>query len=345
MRNLSLSVSLACGVMLAASTAGEYRISGPFTHDNLSIFLIHGKAGGRTYLTLKDALEQKKVAVYETQNVNQLAIENKSEEDVFVQGGDIVKGGQQDRLITNDFVLPARSGRMPVAAFCVEPGRWTQRGAEPAKMFNSSTETVSNKDMAIASRSNKSQQEVWREVAKAQDGLEANAPRVLSAGGGNVGGVASGVASAIADPVRAPASPSSLQLTLESKAVTDAVEGYIKALSGAINGKPDVIGFAFAVNGEVNSADIYASPALFQAMWSKLLKSSAVEAVRRSRKDQKFPAVPVSAIETLLGGVKDAKESTMEVGRVKLVSRDAGKQLMFESRDGEVWIHRNYIQK
>jgi hypothetical protein len=330
MRTANLFASLACSVLLAASAPDDYRVSGPYTHDNLSIFLIHGKSGGRDYLTLKDALEQKKVVVYETHNVNELAIENLSDKDVFVQGGDIVKGGQQDRVISNDFVLPAKSGRLPISAFCVEPGRWTQRGAESAARFSVSTDTVVNKDMAIAVKEKKNQAEVWKEVAKAQAGL--------------AGGVSVGTATQTVS-VQAESSPSSLQLTLESRPVEKATEGYLKSLKGVVDHKPNVVGFAFAVNGQINSADIYASTALFAAMWPKLLKSSAVEAVRVRQKDQKFSQPPASAVEALLQDQEGAKTSTVNVGRVALVSREAEKQLMFESRDGDSWIHRNYIAK
>src|SRR5262245_32054424 len=64
----------------------NYKISGPYSHKNLSIFLIHGedRAKGRVPLTLQEAMEQKKVIVHETENVNSLAIENVSQEEVFV---------------------------------------------------------------------------------------------------------------------------------------------------------------------------------------------------------------------------------------------------------------------
>jgi hypothetical protein len=329
MRTTNLFASLACGVLLAASAADEFQISGPYTHDNLSIFLIHGKSGGKDYLTLKDALEQKKVVVYETKNVNELAIENLSEHDVFIQGGDIVKGGQQDRVLSNDFVLPAKSGRLPISAFCVEPGRWTQRGAESAKMFSASTETVVNGDMAVAVKSKKNQAEVWKEVAKEQAAI---------AGGASAGLMTQTVSVAAAD------SPSSLQLTLESSPVKKATEGYLKSLKHVVDGKTDVVGFAFAVNGQIKSADIYASTAVFAAMWPKLLKSSAVEAVRLRQKDQNFSTPGVSDIEALLHD-QDGATSTVNVGRVALVSSEADKKLMFESRDGDSWIHRNYIAK
>jgi hypothetical protein len=317
MRTLHLFAFLACGVLPAAAGTDDYRVSGPYTHDNLSIFLSHGKSDGKSDLTLREGLERKKVIVYETKQVSELAIENLSEKDVFVQGGDIVKGGQQDRVLQTDFVLPAKSGKVPIAAFCVEPGRWTRRGAEPVQNFSASTESVGNAEMAVAVKVKKNQAEVWNEVKKAQGALNAGVM----------------------------ASTSSLQLTLESGAVTAAVEKYLKALSGLVQEKPDAVGFAFAVNGTINSADVYASAELFRAMWPKLLKSGAVEAVRSLQKDKKFEPPPVAALESLLKAAESAKTSTAKAGKTTLVSGESDKQLVFESREGSELIHRNYIAK
>ena len=337
MRTLYLLASLVSSALLAAPASGEYQVSGPYTHDNLSIFLIHGKSSGKSYLTLQEAMTQKKVVVYETQNVNELAIENMSDSDVFVQGGDIVKGGQQDRVISNDFVLPAKSGRVPISAFCVEPGRWRQRGAEPAKMFSVSTETISNAEMATAVKLKKNQAEVWKEVAKTQGALASGA------GAGISNRTAGGATQAVI--VTADASPSSLQLTLESAPVTKAAEGYVKSLKSVVDGKADVVGYAFAVNGRINSADIYASSELFASMWPKLLKSSAVEAVRARAKGEKSSSPAIPQVEALLMAPEGVKTSTVNVGRITLTSRDAEKQVVFESRDGDAWLHSNYIVK
>lgn len=67
--------------------ASDYRVSGPFTHKNLTIFLLHGKnmIEGKSFLTLQEALEQRKVVVYETKSVNELSIENRSDQDIYVQ--------------------------------------------------------------------------------------------------------------------------------------------------------------------------------------------------------------------------------------------------------------------
>ena len=132
MSNLLRRSSLPGLVLLASvmAPAADFRISGPYTHDNLSIFLLHGKSGeaGAKLLTLQEAMDQQKVVVFETGQVNELSIENRSNQDVYIQSGDIVKGGRQDRVLVTDLVLPAHSGKLPIAAFCVEHGRWTKRG-------------------------------------------------------------------------------------------------------------------------------------------------------------------------------------------------------------------------
>src|SRR5207249_2469492 len=98
-----------------------YRLEGPFTQGNLSVFLVHGKdkMKGQTFITLQEALVQRKVIVRETREVNELSIKNLSGEEVYVQSGDIVKGGQQDRMLVVDLILPPHSGDIKIGAFCV----------------------------------------------------------------------------------------------------------------------------------------------------------------------------------------------------------------------------------
>ncbi len=94
-------------------------VSGPYTHENLTIFLFHGpdQVDGSRYSSLKEALEKKQVLVHETGTVGQLEAENLSDTaDIFIQAGDVLKGGRQDRTIGIDFIIPARSGRVQVPA-------------------------------------------------------------------------------------------------------------------------------------------------------------------------------------------------------------------------------------
>src|SRR6185503_6887827 len=226
---LLLLVAVPLGIAAAWSGHGgqksqakdEYRLEGPFTQGNLTVFLIHGKdkIKGQTFITLQEALIQKKVIVRETRSVNELTIENISKEEVFVQSGDIVKGGQQDRMLVVDLILPPHSGKIPIAAFCVENGRWSKRGNEEVTTFTSSSNVVASREVKLAAKAKSSQSEVWREVAAAQDKLSAN-----------VGG-----------DVKSAASPTSFQLALENKSVQANADSYVKALSGLLDTRTDVV--------------------------------------------------------------------------------------------------------
>ena len=151
------------------------RISGPYVYENLDVYLVHGgdRMGGRKLVPLAQALSEGKVIVRETGNVSSLTVENLSEQEVYVQAGEIVKGGRQDRVLSSDLVLPPKSGKVEIGSFCVEHGRWTKRGAEEADRFASSEAYLAHKDLKMAN--NKGDQgEVWQNVQRVQEKLSAN---------------------------------------------------------------------------------------------------------------------------------------------------------------------------
>lgn len=308
--------------------SSDYRYSGPYTHGNLTVFLVHGKdLTNKTFLTLQEALAQKKVRVYETKDVNELAIRNLSNQDIYVQAGDIVRGGEQDRMISTDFIVPPKSGRMPIAAFCVESGRWNRRGNEEAGTFSSSENSVTSKELKLAAKRENSQQEVWKNVSVAQEKLGRN------------------VSALVIDN----ASPTSLELAVENSKVKETTAAYITALSGIVRSKSDVIGYVFAINGHVNSADVYASRALFLKLWPKLLKASAVEAIAELNKDTEVKPIVSETVETFLAESEKPSASSKDVTqRVKMVTREGDNNIFFETQDRsqkDGWVHRNYIKK
>ncbi len=315
------------GVAMSQNT--NYRISVPYTYKNLSIFLIHGKdqTTKGNMLTLQEAMERNLFRVYETSEVNELEVENLSKEfDVFIQSGDIVKGGKQDRILAVSIIIPARSGRVKIESFCVESGRWTKRGNEDSKQFTSSNDRIVTRDLKIAANGARSQQEVWNKVSEAQASLSKN-----------VGGsVASGDSS------------SSLQLSLENKKVVANVDDYIKKLGNVINGQSDVIGYAFAVNGQINSADIYVSNALFKKLWMKMLKASATEAVSQANGVRLADPVKADAVKGFMDDADRAKSKEQSVGAgARLVTREDKDNVMFEARDekSKTVVHKSYVKK
>jgi hypothetical protein len=345
----------------SAAEPEAYRISGPVVHENLQIYFVHGKsADGPVPLTLQEALANGSAVVRETGSVNQLEVENTGDSEVFIQSGDIVKGGRQDRVLTVSLIIPPHSGSMPIASFCVEQGRWTARGRENAQRFETASASVPSREAKIAmkvpaaappapgsepsgtaiARSHQSylssldvsrrQQEVWKDVAKVQDKLS----------------------QAVAAPVAMPESRSSLQLSLENEKLKEAQAGYVKALQPAGEAGEDVIGYVFAINGKLNSADLYPSNGLFRKMWPKLLAANAVEAIG-DKAGGKSATLPSEA--DVLAFLKSAEagkgvEQPL-IGGNKLETREATGALFFETRvpsapsADATWVHRNYIAK
>jgi len=353
-------IGLCSGVAGVAASDDETRISEPIVHENLAIYLIHGRSvPGAVPLTLDEALAKRVVKVHETGNVNELSVENLGNEEVFVQSGDIVKGGQQDRVLSVSLMLPPRSGRIPIASFCVEQGRWTARGKEDVKTFATASAVVPSREAKIAmkapiaepapgaagpsaaapgavrelanrvrsyagSETGGRQQEVWAKVRKVQDGLSHN----------------------LGVSVNAPQSQSSLQLALENEKLRDAQSTYLAALRGAGEKDDDVVGYIFAVNGKLNSAEIYPSNGLFRKMWPKLLQASVTEAI--GQKNVGGATTPnAAAAAAFLDEARQGKVSEKALpAAVRVETRDADKALYFETKRADgAWVHRSYLAK
>jgi hypothetical protein len=259
--------------------------------------------------------------------VNELSIENKSSGDVYIQAGDIVKGGRQDRVLSTDLVLPGHSGKLPIGAFCVEHGRWTQRGREASNQFSASNRTVAFKDIKMAVHTEDGQSKVWQEVSQAQHKLA----------------LAGAVSAAAPSP-----SPTSMQLTLENRQLTESTDAYVKSLAKIVEGQPDAAGFVYAINGKIDSADLYASPDLFRRMWMKMLQASAAEAVGERGKEKSAPPDIASVRAALAAGENGRATSRQTAGRTIVTRRESETVLLFESRSqdsADAWIHKSWVAK
>ena len=339
---VSLCLTPLVGGAAQAETVDGYRLSGPVVHGNLAIYFVHGESrSGPVPLTLAEALDKKTVDVRDIGRVNELTIENKGDEKIFIQAGDIVKGGQQDRVLAVSLLLKPRSGALSITSFCVEQGRWSARGSEAVDKFSSANAALPSRsaklDLAGAPASTaaapegasvgKRQQEIWKTVSEIQGKLTSN----LSA------------------PVAAPRSRTSLQLALENGGLERAQADYVQALQPLGEKDDDIVGFVFALNGKINSADIYPSNGLFRKMWPKLLRASVTEALGE-RDLPTAPPPPVATATSFLSTPVDAK--TVEKGATaqgRLEMRDSATALFTQAKpaaaaDG-AWVHRNYLAK
>lgn len=318
--------------------ASDFSLSKPHKHKNLTLYFLdlNDAAQNSTFaekiMPLDKALSQKKVTVHETGTVSELHVENTSKDNiVFLQAGDIVKGGKQDRVLTTDMLLRPQSGRVAISAFCVERGRWQPRESESVKQFSSSKNSLSSKKLKIAAFSRKEQGEVWKEVSNVQKKLYDN----------------------IGADVQDDRSKTSLQLSLESDAVKGSLDEYIVELTRKLDNHKNAHGYIALINGQISSADVFSSSQLFKMQWPKLLLASATEALaeldKHSIKDDNITSRNEQDLLRFL--------TTSEQGaRSEKVGKNAGYSMVNDTRDAffsesrmnknaKSWVHKTYLKK
>ena len=317
----------------------DVSLTGPFTHANLAVYVVRGAATDtRDYITLDEGLTARTVKVREKASgadVNTLEIENRSDKWLFLQAGDIVKGGKQDRTIMTDFTLAPRSGPQPLEAFCVEQGRWAPGRDGMAFSKNTGIAAGGSLKRAIQSGKPGSQQRVWQEVAKTEERA------------------AAAVAPGVAAPSVAFSSTGTYNAIAEHETLSRSRDAYVSALLPQIRKDPQAVGLVVAINGVVTSADIYASPALFQRLSPKLLSSYAFEALL-ARDTAPAAATPtLTQVKAFLSQPSTAKASTQTVGgSIQRATRETDDAVMYEysqmansKTQARVVVHLNYVKK
>src|SRR5262249_44775812 len=205
------------------------------------------------------------------------------------------------------------------------PGGRPRRGAglTPPAGTAALSQRVAREVDEVASK----QRQVWDSVASTQ--------RKLSQG--------------LNTPVASPQSASSLQLALENDRLKGAQAAFMAALQPAGEKEADVVGYVVAINGRMNSANLYPSNALFRKMWGKQLAAAVTEAIGEGPgavPTATSPPAPAAATQFLAEAEKGKTyQRPVAAGSLQEI-RDADKFLYNEARaaDGQ-WIHRNYLAK
>jgi hypothetical protein len=248
--------------VLGGAGADDHVIGAPKTFDNLAVFAVTSKSQEDigAIMTLETALAKRTATVHEmgadgrgeSAEVNSLVIENKGSIPVYVLAGTIVKGGKQDRQIGSDFIVGANQ-TVPVDAYCVEHGRWTAErdGVATAGQFGV-VGVLTDSRVRAAGQYQKDQSAVWSKVA------EVNAANRKEA--------ASGTLMATVD---------STDIVAQRTALATKIEGFLKG----VEPNEPVVGFAYAVDGNVRSVRWFANHKIFELFRSTLVSTAAMDAI------------------------------------------------------------------
>ena len=349
--------TLAAAILAAAAATGpaaaaadrDYRLAGPYTHQDLAIYLIHREGGssGPVPLTLGEAMEQGVFRILETGDVEELVVRNTGGREVFIQAGDIVKGGKQDRVLTVSMLVPPNSGDIPVGAFCVEQDRWEGRGSEKEREFSASTARLPSKAgrVALHYRAREAvgpdgrQRSRTSERPSSRDDLQG---RIWS----SVAATQSALAGALRRPVADKRSRSSLQLSLENTALASALESYEAALGRLAQDHPDAVGYVFAIGGRLEGGDEFAGAGLFRKLWLRQLRAAATETLA-SEDRREGPHPTLAEVAAFVDGARAGEASTRTMpGRMTVESRVSETAFYTEMRRSQDrWFHRSFIAR
>ena len=281
----ALVVTFACPSLVWGGMANpNYKVLNPISHGNLTIFpvatsITHDTSG---FITLDEGIRSGEVVVTEGgrtgglirgphhripvsgPQVNSLVLVNNSKRPLILLAGEIVTGGKQDRVVAKDRVIPAESDPVDLGVFCVEPGRWTETSVQFSTMKSQMAQPSVRSKAMIA----KDQQQVWNSVGEANGAI-------MGAIGGSAG----------AAPGPPPPAPSSYAKTFDDervrKAIADQAAPVEQSYSSSIRQLRDqhAVGIVVAVGGRLIWADLFASTALLEKYWPKLVRSYAAEAI------------------------------------------------------------------
>jgi hypothetical protein len=233
-----------------------YRIRGPFTHQDLTVFLLcSNRQDGDDFLTLDEGLKEGLVSIteQEQERVGALWIENRSGRPLYLQEGERLIGGKQDRTIISSLVIPPQSGKTSVPTFCVEHSRWVE-GVKGRAFGFSLNPALAPKGVRGAAKVEGSQDRVWGCVAA----QKVSAHKKLLC----------------------PNTNSSVNEMLDAPQVQTISEEYATALGGVLDQAEnrDAVGMAIVFNGQIEEVNLYPNRALFRKLFPRLIRAYAVQA-------------------------------------------------------------------
>ena len=186
--------------------------------------------------------------------VNTLTVQSKLRDTTILLEGDIIQGGNQDRIIAETTIVPPMTV-MDIPVFCVEKGRWHYRENDKAneqerKIYAFTGHfNMGSQSLRATVRHKADQQAVWDEV-------------------GNI--------------TKANAAESSTKtythLQNSEQFATDLAQ-YIEFFKERFADRDDMVGVVAVSGGRIIGTDVFGSTTLFERKYEALLHSYATEAI------------------------------------------------------------------
>jgi hypothetical protein len=240
--------------------------------------------------------------------VNSLWVINKSGKKLMLLAGEMVVGGQQDRILQKDGLVPPTKKAVNLDVFCVEHGRWTpktaQFGAPKAAAKSAPMGGIADPSVRGRAQASRDQGQVWAEV-----------DRSLAKNNTTNG-------------------TQTYQENLRSAAVQGNVDQYVNAINGKFPLKK-AVGAVVVVNGEIVWMDRFANNQTLRKYWPKLIRSYALEGSSslNAPANKKAPATYQDALRYAANVGEGPTKFEGQEGVWKLLRTDGQVHVRFELQD------------
>jgi len=319
---LSIGILLAEGKEDAEKAADGILIGEPVTYKNLAIFPLYLEKEEKVedYIILEEAFDAGLVEIREVDGsgtVNAVEVENKGKRPIYILAGTVIVGGKQDRVVTKDTIVPP-CATIKVEVCCVEQGRWhprTRRGEGGAfdDVEKASTESAIRR--LVQEKGKSGQRDVWRKVAES------------------------------CQKQRAETETGTYRRLIE---VTEKkVQEYLAVFEEAFGDDEDICGFLVAINGVIETCDLFASPELLGKFKDNLLRSYIIDALNAGPAEEAEPPA-VDAGKKFIDEMTKAEKQVLEQDEHRQVERlDAARIMGFLNRDkkSKKTLHLNTYRK
>jgi hypothetical protein len=298
-------------------------VSGPYTHENLSVFLIHSRRQDRrNFLTLPEGLKEKTVRITEKEEeeVGELLIDNQSDRPLYLQEGERLQGGKQDRTIIASLVVPPHSGKMVVPTACIEQSRWVE-GTAGKKFGFTLNGALAPKGVRGAAKVENSQRKVWACVEVQKMSGQAR--------------------------LKTRNTNSSANEMLDSPQAQQISNRYAKELNGPLSRHGDAVGVVIVINGQIEEVNVYPSHALLSKLYPRLVRSYALQAALL--KDQAKATEPLTPAQIARfmreGKEKSATKKMISTANEARVQELEGNKFICTTRYKGDMVHWQLMKK
>ena len=268
----------------------------PQRFKNLEVFpLFPSRNGGPDFLTLKQALEQKKIVITETTesgSVPQLKVTNRGNEFVLLIDGEELMGAKQNRVLNTSILIKGQS-EITIPVSCTEHGRWSYKSREfgdsqlvMAPLIRAAKMQSVTSSLKFDRSFRSDQGQVWEQIADLQAEARVASPTgamkdVYTAKGANL-------------------------------------DAYVEALPPL----PGQRGLLVSMNGKIVGLDVVSRESAYRTFHTKLIKSYALDAER----NHSHPASESSSPSP-----QQVLESTLTCTESRFESPGVGHDYRFES--------------